>query len=48
MIATSLATTPDQLDELVRVVEGWADDHGDAISGAVDARRRQDQEAMIR
>ncbi len=35
MIATSLATTPDQIDELVRVVERWADDHGDAMLAAV-------------
>jgi glutamate-1-semialdehyde 2,1-aminomutase len=35
MIATSLATTPDQLDELVCVVERWADVHADAITDAV-------------
>jgi glutamate-1-semialdehyde 2,1-aminomutase len=35
MIATSLATAPDQIDELVRVVERWADVHGDAITDAM-------------
>jgi glutamate-1-semialdehyde 2,1-aminomutase len=44
MIATSLATTSDQLDELVRVVERWAEVHADAITDAA----RHEPEAMIR
>jgi glutamate-1-semialdehyde 2,1-aminomutase len=44
MIATSLATTSDQIDELVRVVERWAEDHGDAVMDAV----RHERGAMAR
>jgi glutamate-1-semialdehyde 2,1-aminomutase len=41
MIATSLATTPSQVDELVAVVERWTDEHRDAlvaISGSPTSR----------
>ncbi len=48
MIATSLATTPDQIDEFVGVVARWADDHGGAITGAVAAAARHEQGALIR
>jgi glutamate-1-semialdehyde 2,1-aminomutase len=44
MIATSLATTPDQVDELVRVVERWSDDQADAVFAAV----RHERGAMTR
>jgi glutamate-1-semialdehyde 2,1-aminomutase len=44
MIATSLATTPDQVDDLVRAVERWADDHAHAVFAAV----RHEQGAMTR
>jgi glutamate-1-semialdehyde 2,1-aminomutase len=48
MIATSLATTPDQIDEFVSVVGRWADDHADAIADAVAAAARHDQGALTR
>jgi hypothetical protein len=43
-----LATTPDQLDELVRVVERWADEHADAIVAVVASAVRHDQGALTR
>jgi glutamate-1-semialdehyde 2,1-aminomutase len=37
MIATSLATTPDQVDQLIAAVERWTDAYGDAIVAEVGA-----------